>query len=353
MFTRNGLNNVECRDLCRVETLCRWFTLKNEECTLFENCATISASSCPTCLSGQEACTSDLSPPERNSLVFVIGGYQEPTDDYLDSVEAFEMTDSELRCDEVKPYPIAAYGILSAFLDNRIIACGGKAPNTADNHCYEYDNILNDWFELPPLPASGYDASSSSVIDGKWLISGGVSSSVTRSTFIYENGEFTDGPPLPVSMFGHCQVTINDTHVFFCGGRTVYTFIMDLEKEESYIFDNPPNGMYVPACGLVNSPTFGKEIIMADYNYGYIFSLETETWRDGIPLPTNLNFLTNAQFEKDFATFGGRNTDVESTNYIYKFDADLYEWKEFGKELQVARDFSSAIAAPKGYITCN
>jgi len=47
-----------CRNACRQNTLCEWFTFddKHHECKLFLNCPNVSDDFCTSCISGQQQC---------------------------------------------------------------------------------------------------------------------------------------------------------------------------------------------------------------------------------------------------------------------------------------------------------
>jgi len=342
---------VECRDACRQNSLCSWFSLDKETniCTLFESCSKISPDECPSCISGHQACSSDSL--EENSLLFVIGGDLYPSHALKNSVEVFDLSQSESICPDIAQYPIKASGILTAFVENRIIGCGGHSDNGASNRCFAYVNDDNNWIEMRSMSNTGYEAASSSVIDGKWLISGGRES--RRSTLIYANGDFMRGPILPVGKFGHCQLTLNDTHVFISGGMSLDTFILDFPNRKWLLMENVPSQLYLSACGLINSPTMGQEVVMATLETSYIFSLSTLEWREGEPLPERLLYPASAQFENDFVVIGGHDeASTISTTSMYRFDRNNYVWIELDQQLQEARDYASAAAAPKNYISC-
>jgi len=345
----DGLDELACRDACRKEPSCKWFTFQDNSCDLFETCTSIDSDLCLNCFIGQEVCSLDSVQGKEQSLLFVIGGERYSDNIYFNNIEIFDLSESQPRCKSIAPYPVEATGILSAFA-GKLIGCGGSTLFDSYGECFVYDKDANVWNEVKSLPGRNYVGTKSSIIDGKWFISGGVSSRL--STLIFDNGEFVEGPPLPHPKHGHCQVTLNDTHIFFSGGTSVTTFLLDLPNKKWITLKSSPGQYYYPGCGLVNSPTFGQEVVMTTLEFTAIFSLSTLEWNMGKSLPEKVDSMTSAQFENDFVVIGGRKSDGLSISSMYRFDANSYDWVKINHDLEEPRDLASAVAAPKSYITC-
>jgi hypothetical protein len=294
----------------------------------------------------------------QNTQVMVIGGAQlPPSPNNIDSVEVFDVEKANLRCQRIQSFPYEAYGVLSAYVDGKIIACGGKTETQAKNDCFEFDLEGNSWIETAPLPVPDLSGAKSSVVGQKWFITGGGSPADSdQRSFVYENGLFSPGPELPEPKFGHCQVTLDERRVFITGGRGEFanaTYILDLETQEwTRQEDIASQAVYVAGCGLVRGKN-GDEVLVVVNDDSYIFSLTTFQWRFGVPLPRGLAFLTAAQFENDFAVVGGRIGNERSVDTISRFDAVNYEWVELDQTLAVARDYASAVVLPTNFIPCN
>jgi len=108
----------------------------------------------------------------------------------------------------------------------------------------------------------GTDNLASSVIDGKWLLSGGSNDISTQSkTLLYEDGVFMPGPDMPARKHSHCQLTLNSTHIFFVGGGgedALTTFILDWPSQEYTFLESLPATDSYPACGVINNPANGQ-----------------------------------------------------------------------------------------------
>jgi len=146
-----------------------------------------------------------------------------------------------------------------------VTVCGGYKTDSSNvdfgalDNCFELESSSAAWKELSPLPAATYFMGSS-IIDGKWLISGGLSAAFNTKTAIYdlETKQFNLGPNLPSMKLGHCQVTINETMVFFSGGfMSQETFLLNWESDEWILLENLPLSLEWVACGLLNNPMYG------------------------------------------------------------------------------------------------
>jgi len=79
-------------------------------------------------------------------------------------------------------------------------------------------------------------------IDGKLFFTGGNGSDgETITSYIFDGPDFNDGPEFPSEKWGHCQVTLNSTAVFFTNGNgfnTERTYLYHWNKDEFVILDD-------------------------------------------------------------------------------------------------------------------
>jgi len=185
--------------------------------------------------------------------------YDEYLYEYYDLIETEEVATVERvggfpdGCSSVTPLPKGLSESTTAFFENAIVLCGGFYEANEKQGCYKLSSASGTWESMRSLPI-GTASLASSVIDGKWLISGGVDDTSRHdNTMIYENGVFTPGPRMPNHKMRHCQLTINSTHVFFVGGYEEGAFILDWPRQEFTVLEAPPVSPFYPACGVINS----------------------------------------------------------------------------------------------------
>jgi len=152
----------------------------------------------------------------------------------------------------------------------------------------------------------------SSVVNERWLITGGVDVNffIQDGIYLYEEGIFAFNGYMPTITRDHCQVTLNDTHVFVTSGYSEeMTFILNGLQQTSIvcILEDIPELMYGDAWGLLNNPVNGQgectltcvsllmsftlEILVTLSDQAFLFSLTTLEWREGPKLPKDLKFV--------------------------------------------------------------
>ncbi len=91
-------------------------------------------------------------------------------------------------------------------------------------------------------------------------------------------------------------------------------------------------------------------VIASDYTSD-IFSLATLSWRPGPPAPFEEEAGT-AQYLNTFVAVGGSSNE-EVLDTVYIFDEIHYEWKIFGRRLQVARQgYPGLVLVPDEFVSC-
>jgi len=172
----------------------------------------------------------------------------------LATVEVVRDSESAQDCVELPDYPLEIRWATGTYIDGKAIVCGGFL----DNKCHELASSSAEWRETYSLGSEYVYALRSSMIDGTWLISGGANEN-TDQTLLYENGLFTPGLEMPYEKDRHCQVTINDTHVFITDGylNEPETFILDWQRQTWTVVDELPATLGDATCGLLNNPDLG------------------------------------------------------------------------------------------------
>jgi len=258
------------------------------------------------------------------------------------------LADDKKRCPSLPEYPLGVTDLTAAFYQGKVVACGGFGGTTFDK-CYELGPDLRQWVEFLPLPDKSDYALKSSIIDDKWIVSGGFYNPFSLYSF---DGRFTIENPMPFGKPYHCQVTINTTHIFFTSGFYYETFMLNWNKGEWIFLDDTSLIEYNPACGLINSKTYGPEIILASHTMSTIFSLTDLVWKDGPPLPEDLDHLTTAQLTDGILAMGGYNLDGLIVDTVYKFDEDAYDWVLEKERLATPRSDAAAVAVPDSFLAC-
>jgi len=262
-------------------------------------------------------------------------------------------------CPSIPDYPFDVKDLAAAYYHGNIVACGGYDGLRQSPFCYSLGPELNAWNEMDSLPDGPRERMASSIIDGKWLITGGYnprnpsSGNAYKTTVVYDGVQFTSGPELPVVSDDHCQLTLNSTHVFLVTGDKD-TFTLNWETQEYVFYEKTFIEMPSSACGLLNNDNYGSEVLIASRAYSYIFSLTDHTWRDGPKLPEEPVGPVSAPAPYGFVSIGGFLGDfLLADDSVYNFDEDLYEWALQKAELKIARFQAAAVAVPENFLNCS
>ncbi len=271
---------------------------------------------------------------------------------YLNFVEAVDLSDPNLVCDPIQSFPVGIYGLTAGWIDGSYIkACGGD--NTDDDNesdCYDYHPENGVWTPGGRMILPRIDLRSST-IDGTFLVSGDNNEPSGNTTEVWNGSDFDMGIKLPEQMYFHCQLTLNETHVFF-GGNYGGTYLLDWPNQEWITlpcFEAP----WSPSCGLIQNADGGQEIVVSGDGETYIFSMQDLSWRDGPPLLPKFNFAASTQVGDTFVIVGGFDDFGDHLDTIYMFDNVNYDWILMEQRLDVARMSPAVVTVPRDFINCS
>ncbi len=106
-----------------------------------------------------------------------------------------------------------------------------------------------------------------------------------NSTEKWDGTSFNRGPDLLVPMVAHCQVTLNDTHVFLSDVyNSLNTYIMNYDEDTFQQVGSPSQRYDAGPCGMATTKSRGQEIVVVADGMSEIFSVESMSWRKGRPI---------------------------------------------------------------------
>ena len=257
-----------------------------------------------------------------------------------------------------------ALGAVGAFIDGMPLVCGGIEGG---KECHGYNFESQSWFKNNFLMLEERaSAAGLTMKNGSLIIIGGR----TRNGEALANSEvlinqiFHNGPLWPQHFWGHCSLTINDTHGFVAGGRNAQNFI-----KQSFTFEYE-NGIWTwiadinferagHVCGRLE-PMGEKLIVVAGGRKLLeveILSLSTGKWTNGPKLPHEMDQAASLQIDHDFIILGGlhlgdcpvKRTECLSSRYTYRLD-NFTDWKRIQTTMVNPRGQHVAIAIPREYL---
>jgi hypothetical protein len=129
-----------------------------------------------------------------------------------------------------------------------------------------------------------------------WLTGGGLGSEVTKSTELVQLTGTTLGPYLPLEVYSHCLVSLNDTTILLIGGclrdgnETKATYYYNTDHKTWTDGPSLTIGRFGHSCALFKSPQYGHTdtvIVTGGFNNGEFLAsteylnLESNSWQSG------------------------------------------------------------------------
>ncbi len=270
--------------------------------------------------------------------LFVVGGYNGKG---LDRVEVLDLQNIS-KTYNATPYPNENYGMTVGVIQNIVKVCGGVLNPLI---CYDYHAVNKTWV-VSGLMKFGRINHAGSFVENYWLLSG--SSGNTggqKTTEIWTGRELKNGPPLPRKMHGHCQLTLNATHIFFGKADGKPNYLLDWPAKKWKKLEPTQHHIVNSSCGLIKSARHGREVVIAGYDRGAIFSFYNFRWRNGPKMPY---FYTAAhtQLSDTFIVVGGVNISSHYLDTVYKFDNIKYRWIPLEQRLQIPAGDLGVVTVP-------
>ena len=145
-------------------------------------------------------------------------------------------------------------------------------------------------------------------------ISGGYDASDREisSTEVLTGSTWHISTPLPAPVYGHCMVKINSSHVFIAGGEDDNTYYAAsyIYSSTSGTFSRLPDMAITRsdhACGILGTDIWvGGGLHGNAINSVEVFSLTSQAWREGPPLPIGTRSGRMMTVDGSLLMFGNR-----------------------------------------------
>ncbi len=275
--------------------------------------------------------------------MLIVGGFDGNS---LERVEIHDLENASATLNDIPPYPTKNYGMAVGVFQDVVKACGGAAnPNT----CYDYHPERKIWSESTPMLFGRYHHAAS-FIEKLWLLSGSSGSTGGHtSTEKWDGSAFAEGTSLQRGMHGHCQLTVNDTHILFVMADGQSNYLLNWTSQEWTELDPMMYLLNNPSCGLINNTRNGVEAVVAGFGISQIFNFVSMIWRIGPNAPYFFG-AGYTQLSDTFIVVGGRNLTLHFLDTMYKFDNENYEWISLDHKLQVPSSSLSVVTIPNDFV---
>jgi hypothetical protein len=211
-------------------------------------------------------------------------------------------------------------------------------------------------------------AASALLYDGKLLLTGGFDESgspVNSAEILTEEGWESNIPSLPVTVYGHCMVTVNSTTVMVIGGwRNGYsgkTFYFTFGEESWTEGPELKNKRIYLSCGKIrrNKESQEMSIIVAGGEDGSSVEILDEgsnEWQTGPELPFD---IIRSQMVEDqnggVVLIGGYSLSVGNLDTLYQLPHGGQDavWTKMEQKMKTKRWQHSAFLVPDNIVDCS
>ena len=171
------------------------------------------------------------------------------------SSEVIDFSEESNVCENFIDFPIITYGATGQ-MTNLPIICGGENSDVpATDSCFTITKDKTEEIVSMSKPRSG--AASLSILNhSKLWITGGLSGGFVADTEIIDFVQNTTSPgiDLPLPMYGHCLVQINETTILLIGGKSSEvlsrTYFLQEDSEQWVSGPELEFPRYLHSCGM-------------------------------------------------------------------------------------------------------
>jgi hypothetical protein len=298
------------------------------------------------------------------SKLLICGGY-EP---YTESCEVINLASSASTCKNSPNFPAKVYLAIGGleFKENPIL-CGGSQNQYSFNKCYSLEN--NEWVALASMSSKRIGASAAQLKDGKLLVTAGKDvseSSLNSAEMLTKEGWESNIPNLPVTIYGHCLVTVNSTTVLAIGGRqngqtSGKTFFFTFGEGSWTEGPELKNKRDSHSCGKIRKNKDSQEMsIIVAGGWGLssveILDVGSNEWQTGPELPFG---ISDSQMVEDqnggVVLIGGYSSSVGTLDTLYQLPHGGQDavWTEMEQKLKTGRKWHTALMVPDNLVDCS
>jgi len=358
-----------CSNFCKETEKCQWYTFddSNKHCIALKDCPEVDETH-TNFVSNRVSCPLKSSTDKVLTKVMVVGGAGVEK-----SVEVLDLDPaSSSTCEQVPGIPIQSYiQAPVGGIDYRgsPLICGGYANRAYSKSCWSFVN--KNWTASQPMMTKRKHAASTTVrVDGNknilYVTGGSDGSSDLDSMEVFSSEGWKKGPSLPVTISGHCMVTLNESTLMVIGG--------DQEEENSagtYFFDIPSQewskgpSMEEPrsyhTCSKILDKNQHKIVIIGGYSDTgaessvIVFDPVTNEYWEGPALPKKLYRSASVEDPTGGVIVIGGNHDHGgfSSNTLYRLANLESNWVKLNVALSDGHELHTAFLIPDSVVDCN
>jgi hypothetical protein len=290
---------------------------------------------------------------------------------YIDTCEVINLASSASTCKNPPNLPARVYAAIGGlgFKENPNL-CGGVKNNAPSNKCYSLEN--NAWISSARMNSVRVYAAAAQLQDGKILVTGGVdgSGSLNSAEMLTEEGWDSNLPALPVTMYGHCMVTVNSTTVMVIGGGqngqiSGKTFYFTFGEESWTEGPELKNKREYHSCAKIRRNKESQEmsiIVAGGHDYSsYLSSVEimdegSNEWQTGPKLPFGIDYSQMVEDQNGgVVLIGGESSSLSYLDTLYQLPHGGQDavWTKMEQKMITGRAWFTAFLVPDNTVDCS
>jgi N-acetylneuraminic acid mutarotase len=298
------------------------------------------------------------------SKLLICGGYHS-----IDTCEVLNLASSASTCKNPPNFPATVYAAIEGLgLKENPILCGGNQNRTISNKCYSLEN--NNWVSSASMNSVREAAAAAQLKDGKLLVTGGYDgSSLNSAEMLTEEGWESNIPSLPVTIYGHCMVTVNSTTVMAIGGLQNYQFsgkTFYFTFGEGSWTEGPElkNKRRYHSCGKIRRNKESQEmsiIVAGGFDKSYLSSVEildegSNEWQTGPELLFGISFSQMVEDQNGgVVLIGGYSSSVGNFDTLYQLPHGGQDavWTKIEQKMKTGRSRHTAFLVHDNIADCS
>jgi N-acetylneuraminic acid mutarotase len=302
-----------------------------------------------------------------SSKLLICGGYNTV------SCEVNNLASSASFCKNPQTFPATVYAAIGGlgFKGNPIICGGYQNDEVRTNKCYSLEN--NVWVSSHSMTSVRSEAAAAQLQDGKLLVTGGHAGSfsyLNSTEILTEEGWESTIPSLPVTILGHCMVTVNSSTVMVIGGdqnneASEKTFYFAFGEESWTEGPGLKNKREFHSCGKIrrNNESQEMSIIVAGGSVrdSYLSSVEildegSNEWQTGPELPFG---IAGCQMVEDqnggVVLIGGGSIQFDNLDTLYQLPHGGQDavWTKMEQKMKPGRCQHTAFLVSENVVDCS
>jgi N-acetylneuraminic acid mutarotase len=234
-------------------------------------------------------------------------------------------------------------------------------------------STTNGWVSSASMNSVRVDAAAAQLQDGKLLVTGGQDDTylaLHTAEMLTEEGWDRNLPALPVTVYGHCMVTVNSTTVMVIGGYqngliSGKTFYFTFGEESWTEGPELKNRRGYHSCGKIrrNKESQEMSIIVAGGWDGssYLSSVEildegSNEWQTVPELPFGIGYSQMIEDQNGgVVLIGGESSSVGSLDTLFQLPHGGQDgvWTKMEQKMKTGRSAHTAFLVPDNIVDCS